>query len=328
MKRGTAMKSLLKILACATLPLTLASASVHAADYPRRAIKVVVPSSAGGTTDIIARLVSTRLATLLGQSLVVENRIGANGVVGEDYVSRQKGDGYTIMFVPSGHAINNSVYPNISYDPETSFTPVILINTVPMAIVTRSGLGVGSLAELVQMARDKPGKVTFGSGGIGSSNQLATELFATKVGIKLTHVPFNGDAPTINALLGQQIDFAFINVPAVLPYIKEKSFTVLAVSTARPVPSLPNVPSVAATAPGYEAGSWHAVFGPAKVPPDVVATLNAGIQKVIDMPEVRGRLGEMGIEAVGGAPDALATFLHTEIAKWAAIAKEANVKAE
>lgn len=321
------MTSLLKALALAAC-LGLSITPGQAAEYPRRPIKVVVPSSAGGTTDIIARLISTRLSPLLGQSLVVENRIGANGVVGEDYVSRQKADGYTIMFVPSGHAINNSVYPNVAYDPETSFTPVILINTVPMAVVARPGLGVSTLAELVRMARDQPGKVTFGSGGIGSSNQLATELFAAKVGIKLTHVPFNGDAPTINALLGQQIDFAFINVPAVLPYIKEKSFTVLAVSTARPVPSLPGVPSVAATAPGYEAGSWHAVFGPARMPPEVVATLNAGIQKVIDLPEVRGRLAEMGIEAVGGTPDALAGFLHSEIAKWAAIAREANVKAE
>ena len=197
-----------------------------------------------------------------------------------------------------------------------------------MAVVARSDLNIKTLGELVQLARANPGKVTFGSGGIGSSNQLATELFATKVGIKLTHVPFNGDAPTINALLGQQIDFAFINVPAVLPYIREKSFTVLAVSTARPVPSLPGVPSVALTAPGYEAGSWHAVFGPAKMPPDVVATLNAGIQKVIEMPEVSGQLAKIGIEVVGGTPDALAAFLHAEIAKWAAIAKEANIKAE
>ena len=322
------MNILLRTAICAALALGMSVPRAQAADYPRRPVKVVVPSSAGGTTDIIARLVSTRLATLLGQSMVVENRIGANGVVGEDYVSRQKADGYTIMFVPSGHAINNSVYPNIAYDPETSFTPVILINTVPMAVVTRPGLGIGSLTELVQMARDKPGEVTFGSGGIGSSNQLATELFAAKAGIKLTHVPFNGDAPTINALLGRQIDFAFINVPAVLPYIKEKSVTALAVSTAKPVASLPGVPSVAATAPGYEAGSWHAVFGPAKTPPDVVTALNAGIQKVIDTPEVRGRLAEMGIEAVGGSPDELAVFLHAEIKKWAAIAREANVKAE
>ena len=321
------MNSLVKVLAI-IVSAALVSPSARAADYPRRTIKVVVPSSAGGTTDIIARLVSTRLAAILGQSLVVENRIGANGVVGEDYLSRQKPDGYSIMFVPSGHAINNSVYPNIAYDPEKSFTPVILINTVPMAVVARSDLNIKTLGELVQLARDKPGKVTYGSGGIGSSNQLATELFATKVGIKLTHVPFNGDAPTINALLGQQIDFAFINVPAVLPYIREKSFTVLAVSTARPVPSLPGVPSVALTAPGYEAGSWHAVFGPAKMPSDVVATLNAGIQKVIETPEVRGQLAAIGIEVVGGTPDALATFLHAEIAKWAAIAKEANIKAE
>ncbi len=322
------MSILGKVLTGAALALSLAGLPAKAADYPRRPIKVVVPSSAGGTTDIIARLISTRLASLIGQPMVVENRIGANGVVGEDYVSRQKADGYTIMFVPSGHAINNSVYSNISYDPVTSFTPVILINTVPMAVVARSGLGVQTLADLVQLARDKPGTVTFGTGGIGSSNQLATELFATKVGIKLVHVPFNGDAPTINALLGQQVDFALINVPAVLPYIKEKSFTVLAVSTARPVPSLPGVPTVAATAPGYEAGSWHAVFGPAKMPPEIVATLNAGIGKVLEMPDVRSRLAEIGIEPVGGSPEALATFLQAEITKWAAIAKEANVKAE
>ena len=324
------MKILLRTATSVAVALCLWGPAAQSAEpaYPTRTFTGVVPSSAGATTDLIARLVTSRLTTLLGQPLVVENRAGANGVVGEDYVSRQKGDGYTIMFVPSGHAINNSVYSNISYDPERDFTPVILINTVPMAVVARPGLPVTSIAELIQMARDKPGTVTFGSGGVGSSNQLATELFATKVGIELTHVPFNGDAPTINALLGKHIDFAFINVPAVLPHIRKKTFTVLAVSTEKPVPSLPGVPSVAAAVPGYEAGSWHAVFGPAKMPPEVVATLNSGIQQVIDMPEIRGRLADMGIQVVGGSPAELGSFLHTEIAKWAAIAKEANVKVE
>jgi tripartite-type tricarboxylate transporter receptor subunit TctC len=299
-----------------------------AADYPSRTIKVVVPSSAGGTTDLIARLICARLAPLLGQSMVIENRIGANGVVGEDYLSRQKPDGYTIMFVPSGHAINNSVYKNISYDPEKDFTPIILINTVPMAVVVRPGLKVDSMAGLIELARDKPGSVTFGSGGIGSSNQLATELFATDLGLKLTHVPFNGDAPTINALLGEQIDFAFINVPAVLPLIQGKSLRVLAVSSAGPVPSLPGVPSVAASVVGYQAGSWHAVFGPAKLPTNVVETLNRGMQQVLDMPDVRSRIIAMGIVPMGGSPQDLAGFLHSEIAKWAKIATEAHVTAE
>ena len=310
------------------MSLCFAAPPAAAVDYPRRTIKVVVPSSAGGTTDLIARLISARLAPLLGQSMVVENRIGANGVVGEEYLSRQKPDGYTIMFVPSGHAINNSVYKNISYDPEKDFTPIILINTVPMAVVVRPGLPVDGMADLIRLARDKPGSVTFGSGGIGSSNQLATELFAAKLGLSLTHVPFNGDAPTINALLGEQVDFAFINVPAVLPLIRGKSLRVLAVSSAGPVPSLPGIPSVAATVPGYDAGSWHAVFGPAKLPADVVTTLNRGIQQVLDMPEVRARLSEMGIEPVGGSPGQLAAFLHDEIGKWGKIAKEAHVTAE
>ncbi len=324
------MRHSVNALAAMLLAYSVTAGAAAAADpsYPRRAIKVVVPSSAGGTTDLVARLITSRLAPMLGQSMIVENRIGANGVVGEDYLSRQKPDGYGIMFVPSGHAINNSVYKNISYDPEKDFTPIILIDTVPMAVVVRPGLKVESLAELIQLARDKPGSVTFGSGGIGSSNQLATELFATQVGIKLTHVPFNGDAPTINALMGEQIDFAFVNVPAVLPFIREKTFKALAVSTAAPVPSLPGVPSVAASAPGYNAGSWHAVFGPAKLSPDVVATLNKGMQQVLDTPEVRARFFDMGIEPVGGTSDNLAKFLHAEIGKWAGIAQEAHVKAE
>lgn len=321
------MQTLLRSIGAMLLASCLAAPG-HAADYPRRPIKVVVPSSAGGTTDLIARIVSTRLAALLGQAMVVENRIGANGVVGEEFVSRQKPDGYTIMFVPSGHAINNSVYKDVPYDPEKDFTPILLINTVPMAVVARPGLQVDTLADLVRLARAKPGSLTFGSGGIGSSNQLATELFATQLGIKLTHVPFNGDSPTINALLGDQIDFAFVNVPAVLPYIREKTFKVLAVSPAVPVPSLPGVPSVAATAPGYTAGSWHAVFAPAKLPPEMVAVLNKGINQVIDTPDVRARFAEMGIEVVGGTPEDLARFLHAEIAKWADIAQRANVKAE
>ncbi|QIG97677.1 tripartite tricarboxylate transporter substrate binding protein [Bradyrhizobium sp. 6(2017)] len=301
---------------------------MQASDYPQRPVRVIVPSSAGGTTDLIARIVSSRLAKLLGQSFVVENRVGANGVVGEDYVSRQKPDGYTIMFVPSGHAINNSIYKNIAYDPEKDFTPIILINTVPLAVVARPGLQVEHLADLVSLARAKPERITFGSGGIGSSNQLATELFATQFNLKLVHVPFNGDSPTINGLLGDQIDFAFINVPAVLPYIKEKTLKVLAVSTAGSIPSLPDVPPVAATAPGYIAASWHAVFAPAKLPPEIVATLNRGINQVLSLPEVRSRLAEMGIEVKGGTSDELAGFLHSEIAKWAEIARIAKVKAE
>jgi tripartite-type tricarboxylate transporter receptor subunit TctC len=302
-------------------------ADLPAASYPERPIKIVVPFPPGGTSDLVARIVATPLSVVLKQPMVVDNRPGASGITGSDVVAKSAPDGYTLGTFPSGHAINNSLNPAVPYDPEKSFEPVILVGSVPMLVLLHPSVPANSLAEFIALARARPGQFNYATGGIGASNHLATELFSKMTGLSMTPVPYKGDPPALNDLISNQISFGFINISSSVQFVKAGRLKAVAISGTRRSPVLPEVPTVAeAGVPGYAAGSWHALFAPAGTPKEIIRMLNTEVNAILKMPAVGARLGDLGITVEGGSPENLATFLRQEIAKWAGIIREANVR--
>jgi tripartite-type tricarboxylate transporter receptor subunit TctC len=295
--------------------------------YPTKPLKVVLGFPAGGTSDKIGRIVSNKLSENIGQPVVVENKTGANGIIGTDFVAKSAPDGYTLLMVPSGHAINNSLSNTVPYDPVKDFETLTLVGTVPMvAVVNDARMPIKDIAGLIAKAKADPGKIVFGSGGPGSSNQLAVELFSTMAGIKMTHIPYRGDTPGITDLLGGQIDMIFLNIPAALGILNSGKVHAIGITGKARSSLLPNVPTIAETVPGYEAGSWHGFFVPAKTPKPIVSYLNAELVKAINSPQVKPVLLADGVDVVANSPEEFAAFLNVEIEKWAKIIKTATVK--
>lgn len=322
--RMNRLSSLLAAMAAAVAMLW--SWEVPAQAYPAKPIRLVAVFAAGGTSDLIARLLAQHLAPTVGQPVVVENRIGSNGIIGTDYVAKSAPDGYTILIAPSGHAINNSLIPTVPYDPIKDFTYVTLIGTVPMVVSVNTAFPANSLAELIAQAKRRPGEINFGSGGPASSNQLATELFAHMAGIRMTHIPYKGDAPGIADLLAGQIAFIFLNTPAALPLVKANKVKALGITSDKRSPLLPEVPAIGETIGGYVAGSWHGIFAPAGLPEPVLRRLNAEFVKVLNQPEVKDKLVSWGVNVVASTPGEFKSFAESEIVKWANVIKTANVR--
>ena len=301
--------------------------NVYSANYPERPLRLIVAFPAGGTSDTIARMLADQMSRKMGQPVTVENRTGANGIVGTQEARTAKPDGYTIILVPSGHAINSTLNPAANYDPVKDFTMISLIGTVPMVVTASPKLQASNISELIEMAKSAKGNIDYGSGGIGSSNQLATELFAAMAGIKnLNHIPYQGDTPGIADLLGGHISLIFLNVPSALPLIKQGKLAALAITGAERSPLLPNVPTISETVPGYEAGSWHIIIGPAGIPQDRVEILSRTISEIVRAPEFSERLQSMGIHPVGSTPDELRVFMNQEIKKWEKVIEDADIK--
>ena len=315
-----------KLALLAGVLLCAVTAAAVAQQFPTKPLKVYLGFPAGGTSDKIGRIVSNKLSEGIGQPVVVENKTGANGIIATDFVAKSPPDGYTLLMVPSGHAINNSLSTTVPYDPVKDFETLTLVGTVPMVAVVNKKLGVNTIAELIALAKSRPGTISFGSGGPGSSNQLAVELFSTMAGIKMTHVPYRGDTPAIADLLGGQIDFVFLNIPAALPLLSGDRVQAIGITSPKRSPLIPNVPAIAETVPGYEAGSWHGFFAPAKTPKHIVNQLGAELRKAINTPQVRDVLLADGVNIVANTPEEFAAFLLVEIDKWAKIIKTANVK--
>jgi tripartite-type tricarboxylate transporter receptor subunit TctC len=312
-------------LVVALLGIAVACAA-FAQTFPSRAIRVIVPFPAGGTADGIARTVSQRMSENVGQAIVVENRSGANGIVGTEAVAKSTPDGYTLLMAPSGHAINNSLNANVPYDPVKDFQMLTLIGTVPMVAVVNNDFPVRSIRELIDTAKAKPGSISYGSGGPGSSNHLAVELFSSMAGVKMLHIPYKGDTPGIADLLGGQIQMIFLNIPSALPLAKSGRVRAIGITSKVRSELLPDVPTIAETVPGYEAGSWHGFFAPAGTPAPVVATLSTELRRAINTPQVRDKLKADGVNVVANTPEEFTAFVKTEIDKWAQIIRTANVK--
>jgi tripartite-type tricarboxylate transporter receptor subunit TctC len=309
----------------------LLSAAAHAEDkWPSRPITYVVPFAAGGTTDVLARVIGNKLGPALGTTVVVDNKPGAGGNIGSDFVAKAAPDGYTILGgTISSHAINVSLYPNMPYDPIKSFQPVALIGTLPNVLVVNASSSYQTLKEVIGAAKAKPGALTFGSSGNGTSQHLSGELFQSMTGAKMLHIPYKGSAPAMQALLGQQVDLVFENILAAVPLIQSGKLRALAVTSGTRASSLPEVPTLSeAGLPGYEIVSWQAVFAPAGTPQPVVQRLATEIGRIINDPEVKSRLAGLGVEPSGAGPAELGTLQKSEVAKWAKLIKASNIKVE
>jgi len=313
------------------LALMLGWAAAWGQAYPSRPLRVILPVPAGGYYDTVTRIVSQRLAERLGQPVVVENRVGAGGVVGTVYAAGQPPDGYTLLFNGIGAmSIFPSLHAKLAYDPVRDFEPIILVSTVPNILVVHPSVPARSADELAALARSRPGEVSFASNGIGTTQHLAAEMFATAKGVKLNHIPFNGSAPAVTAMLGGQTMLLFGVASDVLPHVKAGKLRALAVASAKRMQALPEVPTTAeAGVPGVEIEIWLGAFAPKGTPREMLLRLNSEIYKVLDMPEVRERITQDGIgEVKGGTPEELASLLRSEIAKWARVVKASGARVD
>jgi tripartite-type tricarboxylate transporter receptor subunit TctC len=307
-----------------------ASAQNPAANYPNKPIRFVVPYTAGGTTDILARIIAAKLTESWGQHVLVDNRPGAGGNIGTDLVAKADPDGYTIvMGAISTHAINPSLYKSIPYDHIRDFAPITRVGLLPNVLVVNPSLPAKTVKEFIAYGKANPGKLNFASPGTGTSLHLSGELFKDMTGIDMVHVPYKGSTPALTDLLGGQVLAMFDNLPASLPHIKGGKLRPLAVTTARRTPALPDVPTmIEAGVPGFEVTSWFAVFAPARTPKEIVAKLNSEMVKIFNSPDVKEKLAQQSVEAAPTTPEELAAFVKSETERWAKVIKATGATVE
>ena len=317
------------LVAAAAAALALAAAPVRA-DYPDRPIHLVVPFPAGGGADILARTIMPRVARELGTTIVVENRPGAGGNVGAEYVARAAPDGYTLLYGTNGtHAINRALYASIPFDPVRDFAPVSRMTQIAALVVVYPGLPVATVGELVAYAKANPGKVFFASAGNGTTSHLAGELFRTVAQVDVVHTPYRGGALAANDLMGGHVALMIDVMPNVLPLAQGGKLRALAVTTAARVPAAPEIPTVAESGlPGFEVSAWDGVLAPAGTPTAVIDRLNAAIRAALADPEVRAALVARGAQPVPGTPEAFARHIAAESEKWAQVVKKAGAKVD
>jgi tripartite-type tricarboxylate transporter receptor subunit TctC len=309
--------------------LLAALAGAASAQYPSHPVRFIVPSAAGGGTDIIARAISIRLAENLGQQFVVDNRPGAGQMIGIELAAKSPADGYTILMAASTLAINPVMYKKVPYDPVRDFAPITQAATLPNVIVVHPSLQVNSLKELIDYAKKNPGQLNFASAGIGTSPQMSIELLKSMAGIDMVHIPYKGTAPGVVDLLAGQVLVMAPNVLTALPHIKSGKLRALAVTSTHRSVALPDVPTVAeAGLPGYDSTQWYGVLAPAGTPREIVARLHDGIVRALRDDEVGKRLAADGAEPVGNNPEEFAAFIRSESEKWAKVAQAAGIKPE
>jgi len=321
-------RTLRHLTACALAACTLLPAVAQEARFPERPINFVVPFSPGGPTDVMARLIAAELTTVLGQSVIVENRPGAGGNIGADHVARAKPDGYTLLFGTSGPlAINHSLYRNITYNPATSFAPVIRVGHLPNVLVVHPDLSAGSVQELVALDKAKPASLNYASSGNGASSHLAGVLFNNMAGTQLQHIPYKGSTPAIADMLGGQLDFMFDVMPTAQPLVKSGRFRALAVTTLKRSDVLPDVPTLDELGyKGFDASSWFSLMAPAGTPKTVVMQINAAVNEVLRGDAMRGRLASIGASSEGGTPEQLDQFVKAETARWKQLIDERGIR--
>ena len=307
----------------------LAPGAVSAQDWPAKPVRVVVPFAAGGTTDITARVIAEQLTQGLKQSFIVENRGGAGGNIGATEVARAAPDGYTfLMGTPGTQAINQFLYPKMPYDTLKDFAPVSFVVRVPNVLVVHPGVGVKTIAELIARAKARPGGMSYGTPGNGSTGHLSTELFKSRAGIFVTHIPYRGSGPMLLDLMAGQIEMAIDNLPSALPHIRSGKLVALGVTSAQRNSQLPEVPTIASALPGYVAESWFVLVAPAGTPPTIVSRLSTEVDRILRKPDVIERFKGLGAEPVGGTPDQLAQFIVGETRKWQQVVKASGARVD
>lgn len=312
------------LLLAAALPV----AGVHAqAAWPTKPVRIVVTFPPGGAPDTLARVLAEKWAPL-GQPITVENKPGAGGNIGADLVAKSPGDGHTLVIGTVGtHAINSALYAKMPYDHVKDFTPISFLASTPNLLVVNKSVPASNVKELIELAKKE--KLFFGSSGSGTSIHLSGELFNTLAGVKMQHVPYKGRAEAIPDLMGGRIQMIFDNMPSALPLVQKGEIKAIAVTSAQRSPAAPNIPTIAESGlPGFEATSWFALLGAAGIPRDVQMRINAETLKVLAMPDVKDKLGKLGLDPNPGTPEALATLIQAETAKWAKVVKESGAKIE
>jgi len=295
-----------------------------AQNYPAKPVRVVVPFPAGGTTDLVARMVQPKFAEFLGQPVIIENKGGAGGSIGATEVARAAPDGYTLLMVFDTHGVNHHLYKQAP-DPFKTLEHISLMVTSPSTLVAGTAFAPNSLREVVARAKADPGKVTYGSVGAGSSNHLGALLLEQAGGVKMTHVPYKGGGPLVQAMLGNQVDIAFISTPLILPHIKSGKVKPIAIGGAKRMAQLPDVQTVSETFPGLELVSWFGILAPAGTPKEVTARVHREITRALAVPEVNQKLVDGGFDVVGSSPEAFLTFVRGESDKLGKVIRDNNV---
>jgi tripartite-type tricarboxylate transporter receptor subunit TctC len=295
-------------------------------EYPSRPVRIVVPSPPSGGTDIIGRVLAQHFSKAFGQQFFVENKGGAGTMIGIEAAARAAPDGYTVLMVPSTLALNSVLYRKIPYDPIRDFAPITLAATAPNILIVNTALAARTLPELIGLARQKPGQLSYGTPGVGTSPHMAMELLKSMAGIDLQHVPYKGTAPALTDVMGGQIAAMFSNALTARPQIDAGRVRALAVSGPRRIEALPNVAAVAEAVPGYEAMQWYGLVAPAGTPPAIISRLNAEALKALRSDEMKERLALDGAEPVGTTSAEFAAFIRSELDKWARVARAANIE--
>lgn len=302
-----------------------AAAQRKADNYPTKPIRLIVPFAPGGGTDIVARVLAQKLTEALGESVVVDNRAGGGGTIGVETVVRASPDGYTLAMVSGSYATNAALF-KLPYDPVNDITPISLIGETGFMVALNPSVPAKSIPELIALAKAKPNSLNFGSTGTGGITHLATELFEIMAGVKMTHVPYKGTGPALIDLLGGQIQLIFGSLPSLVPQSKTGKVRGIAVTTAKRVAAVPDMPTVGESVPGYEAILWYACWGPKGLPKEIVTRWNREIAKAINTREMKERMAGEGLEPAGGPPEQFRDVLRRDVPKWIKVVKEANVK--
>ncbi|MBX3604333.1 MAG: tripartite tricarboxylate transporter substrate binding protein [Piscinibacter sp.] len=315
--------------AAAAFAFALAAPALAQAGYPDRPIRIVVPYPPGGFNDTLARTVGAKLQAAWGQSVVIENRPGGATVIGIDAAAKAPADGYTLLITPFSFAVNPFIFAKLPYDSQKDFAPITLAATTANLLVVPASVPIGSVKELVAMAKAKPGGLSYASTGIGSSNHLSMEKFKQMAGVDITHVPYKGSAPAVTDLIGGQVQVMFDNISNVLPHVKSGKLKVLAVTTPQRSPLVPDVPTVSeAGVPGYEVGVWFGIAAPAGTPKPIIDKLNGEIVKILHMPDVKEKFSAQGVDSVGSSVDQFVAHLNAQRAMWSKVVRDAGVTPE
>ena len=316
---------LLAAMAAAGWPVPAAAQQA----YPSKPVRIISPFPPGGGNDALCRIVAQKLVEGLKQQVIVENRAGANGIVGTEVAARSAPDGYTIVLIPSGHAVNATLYRKLPFDSIRDFAPITLAGSSPLVLAVHPSLPVKSVKELVALARARPGQLTYVSAGVGASGHLGGALFETLTGTKMVHIPYKGMALAITDLMSGQVSLTFGTSLSVIPHARSGRLRALATTGARRSPALPDLPTVAeAGVPGYEASLWYGFVGPARLPPEVVRRLNSAIVAVLGLPDVRDRLASQGVDPQPTTPEEFAQLLASDVERWAKVIQRAGIQPE
>jgi tripartite-type tricarboxylate transporter receptor subunit TctC len=328
-RRNTVMAQAVKLVVVAAMLLSGQTPALAQHVYPSKPIRIISPFAPGGGNDIICRTIAPRLGENVKQQVIVDSRPGANGIVGSEAAARSAPDGYTIVLVPSGHAVNASLYRKLPYDSIKDFTPITLVGSSPLVLVTHPTVPVKNVKELVALARARPGELTYASSGVGASGHLTGALFETLTATKMVHIPYKGMSLAAADLIGGQVSLSFGTSASVMPHVRSGRLRALATTGAQRSPALPDIPTVAESGiPGYEASLWYGFLGPARMPPDIVQRLNAEIVSVLRLTEVRERLANEGVDTQFNTPEEFARLLASDLERWAKVIQRAGVRVE